>query len=133
MGQSLSNLPNLALGLGEGQWKRESNLIRNPFRGAGGEDPAEVPEGERPPKCVFQDLVRFPERRPENQRIGVGIQTCPGQSPPTHGDPYRSALMEIQIPTDISEPDAKEYWSGKGPIPGPKEDPHGKVEAVGGQ
>ena len=66
VGQALSHLPNLALGLGEREGKGKPNLVGETFRGAGREDASEIPERESPTECILQHLVRFTERRPEN-------------------------------------------------------------------
>jgi hypothetical protein len=41
--------------------------------------------------------------------------------------------MKVHVSADIPEANAKEHWSGKGPVPGPQENSHAEIKTVWGQ
>ena len=133
LSQALPDLSHLGSSLGECQRQGKPNLVGEATGSPGRKDSPQVSGRERSPKCILEDLVRFPEGRPADQGVSIRIQTGPGQASPTHDDPNRCAFVEIQVTADVPESDTEEDGPRERAIPRPEKDPESEVEAVGNQ
>jgi hypothetical protein len=108
MSQTFPSLSDLSPNLGKSQSQWKPHLIGDPLGPSGREDPPEIPGRKGGPQGVLQHFVRFTESCAELEGIPIGIQPGTSETPSAHGDPDRGALMEVEVPADIPEPNPEQ-------------------------
>ncbi len=130
MSEPPAELPDQTPHLLERKRKRETNLVGKSPGLHRGEDSPQVPGREGAPEGILQNLVRLPKRGSDHECVAITVESGPRQATLSQDDPDRGPLVQVQVPADVPEADAKKDGAGEGAEPGPPEDPEGQIETV---